>query len=104
MPGKPEFYGKALDFRAGTCYVISVMKSTLSVSKAQARFPELLRRKETTPITRSGEVVAFLVPRARMEALLEQMEILANPEAMKAIRLARAGKMKSYPLSALDEN
>jgi hypothetical protein len=39
-----------------------------------------------------------------MEALLEQMEILANPEAMKAIRRARRGEAKDHPLSALDED
>ena len=41
-----------------------------------------------------------------MEALLEQMEILANPEAMKAINRAKRGRRpgKLYPLSALDED
>jgi len=45
-----------------------------------------------------------VVPRARMQLLLEQMEILANPEAMKAVRRARAGKAKDHPLTALDES
>jgi hypothetical protein len=31
------------------------------------------------------------------------MEILANPEAMKAIRDYEAGKTKFHPLSVLDE-
>jgi hypothetical protein len=39
-----------------------------------------------------------------MEALLEQMEILANPEAMKAIQRARRGEANDHPLSALDED
>jgi len=39
-----------------------------------------------------------------MEALLDQIEILSNPEAMKAIRRAKAGKGKYVPLSALDED
>jgi len=39
-----------------------------------------------------------------MEALLEQMEILANPAAMKAIQRARRGEAKDHPLSALDED
>ncbi len=81
-----------------------VMKSTLSISKAQAIFSTLCRRMETTPITNRGEVVAFLVPRSRMEALREQMEILANPQAMKAIRRARHHKTKDHPLSVLDED
>ena len=78
--------------------------STYSVSKAQARLPALCRSQKTTPITKRGQVVAFLVPKARMESLFEQMEIMANPDAMKAIKRARIGKAKSHPLSALDEN
>jgi hypothetical protein len=38
-----------------------------------------------------------------MEAIAETLEILANPDAMKAIRAHRAGKMKFFPLSSLDE-
>ena len=33
-----------------------------------------------------------------MADLLEQMEILSNPEAMKAINKAKAGKTKDYPI------
>ena len=86
------------------CHVRIIMKSAFSISKAQAKFPALCRRTVITPITNRGEVVAFLVPRPRMEALLERMEILANPEAMKAIQRARRGKAKDHPLSALGEN
>jgi hypothetical protein len=39
-----------------------------------------------------------------MEAMLEEMEILSNPEAMEAIRRAKAGKAMDHPLSALDED
>jgi hypothetical protein len=34
----------------------------------------------------SDETVAFLVPRDRMEALLETMKIMANPRAVAANR------------------
>ena len=80
------------------------MKSKYSISQGQAQFPALCRRKETTSITRNGEVVAFVVPRQRMQALLEQMEILSNPAAMQAIRRAKAVKAKDYTLSLLDED
>jgi len=80
------------------------MKPTYSISRGQASFPALCRRKETTAITNNGNVVAFIVPRQKMESLLEQMEILANPEAMRAIRRAKAGRAKDHPLSALDED
>jgi hypothetical protein len=79
------------------------MKDTLTITQGQAQFPALCRREKTTAITRNGEVVSFVVPRERMAALREQMEILANPEAMAAIRRARAGKGKYHPLSSLDE-
>ncbi len=85
-------------------YVESTMKDTLTITQGQAQFPALCRKQKTTAITRNGEVVSFIVPRERMKALLEQMEILANPAAMAAINNARAGKVKDHPLSVLDEN
>lgn len=78
------------------------MKHTLTVKQGQARFPALCRKEKTSAITRNGEVVAFIVPRKRMEGLFEQMEILANPDAMAAIRRAKAGKHADHPLSALN--
>jgi hypothetical protein len=80
------------------------MKDTLTVTQGQAQFPALCRKQKTTAITRNGEVVSFIVPRQKMADLLEQMEILANPAAMKAINHAKAGKTKDYPLSVLDED
>jgi hypothetical protein len=79
------------------------MKHTLTVTQGQAQFPALCRKGTTFAITRKGEVVAFLVPRKRMAGLLEQMEIMANPQAMAAIRRAKAGKHADHPLEALDE-
>ena len=72
-------------------YIELTMKHTLTVTQGQARFPALCRKEKTSAITRNGEVVAFIVPRKRMEGLFEQMEILANPDAMAAIRRAKAG-------------
>ena len=79
------------------------MKTTFDLAEAQARLPKLLRTKQTLSLRQNNETVAFLVPRDRMEALLETMEILANPEAMRAIRRDQSGKGKYLPLSALDE-
>jgi len=80
------------------------MKDTLTITQGQAQFPALCRKQKTTAITRNGEVVSFIVPRQKMSDLLEQMEILANPEAMRAINKARAGQTKDYPLSILDKD
>jgi len=76
--------------------------NTLTVTQAQAQFPALCRKEKTSVIARNGKVVAFIVPRKRMDGLLEQMEIMANPEAMKAIQRAKAGNAVDYPLSALE--
>jgi len=45
------------------------------IAEAQARLPKLVRTKQTLSLCQGNETVAFLVPRDRMEALLETMEI-----------------------------
>ena len=82
------------------------MKNTYSVARAQANFTRILKEAEKRPIgiTRHDETVAFILSRERMEAIAETLEIMANPEAMNAIREHQAGKTKFYPLSAVDED
>lgn len=80
------------------------MKTTVSVTQAQAQLPRLLRSKETVAVQRHEETVAYIVPRERMDALLETLEVLANPTAMQAIRRDQRGKSRYLPLSALDED
>ena len=80
------------------------MKTTFDIAEAQARLPKLVHTRQTLSLSQNNETVAFLVPRDRMEALLETMEILANPDAMKAIRRDQSGKGKYVPLSVLDED
>src|SRR5450756_2476996 len=86
----------------GLCRIC--MKNTLTITKGQAQFPALCRSGRTSAIPRKGEVAAFNMPRTRMADLLEQMEILSNPAAMKAINNAKAGKGKYYPSSVLNED
>ena len=62
------------------------MKTTLSVAEARTQLARLVRGKETISLRQRDETVAFLVPRERMEALLETMEILSNPAAMRALK------------------
>jgi hypothetical protein len=38
-----------------------------------------------------------------MEAIVETLEVMADPAAMKALRRAQAGKGKYYPAGILDE-
>jgi hypothetical protein len=49
--------------------------------------------------TRHDTVAGFFVPRERFEALLETMETLANPQAMKAIKKFQGGKMRFKSLA-----
>jgi len=81
------------------------MGSTYSVSEAQAQLPTLLKRaeNEVIVITRRDKTVAYLVSAQRMEAIVETLELMADPEAMKALRRTREHKGKFYPLSILDE-
>ena len=81
------------------------MANTYSITEAQAKFPSVVREAAEHPvvITRRDKVVGYLLSPERFEAILETMEVLANPEAMKAIRDAEEGKTKYHPLSILDE-
>lgn len=83
------------------------MKSAISAAKARSQFSSLLRQVEagdTIAICRQDEAVAYFVPRVRWEAILETMEIMSNPAAMKAIRDYRAGRTKFKDVSCLDED
>ena len=55
-------------------------------------------------VTRHGRVAAFLISKDRVEAMIETMEILSDPEAMRAIREFEAGKTKMKPVACLDED
>jgi len=82
------------------------MKTTYSVTKAQNRFPHLLReaaKSGAIVITRHDETVAYVVGRERMEAIVETMDLLSNPTAMKAIRDYEKGSTSFFPLDALDD-
>ncbi|MFQ5667483.1 MAG: type II toxin-antitoxin system Phd/YefM family antitoxin [Candidatus Binatia bacterium] len=79
------------------------MSSTYSVTQAQSQLSRFVRKAEEgepVHIQRRAETVAVLLSRERMEAIVETMEILANPDAMKALIRHRAGRLKLFPLSA----
>ncbi len=83
------------------------MTSTCSIKEAEAQLPALLRKviaqKGVVSIQEKSQIVAYVISAERLESMLETAEILANPEAMKAIEDARAGRTKYYPLSVLDD-
>ena len=82
------------------------MKTTVTTAEAKTNFSRLLRQVEageTIAISKHDETVAFLVPRARLEALVETMEILGNPAAMKAI-LGTIGHPAFFPIKKGQQN
>lgn len=81
------------------------VRSTYSITEAQARFPAVVResRDTTVTITRHDEVVGYLLSPERMEAIIETMEILANPRAMQAITDYETGRTTFHPLSDLEK-
>ncbi len=82
------------------------MKTTYSITRAQHEFPRLVRESagsEAIAITRHDETVAYVVSREHMEAIVETMEVLASPGAMREIRAYERGKTTFRPLDALDD-
>ncbi len=72
-----------------------------SVTEAQAKLPQVLREMDVdvpVAITRHDKTIAYIVSREQMESILETMELMANPEAVQAIRDDRAGKLKFRPM------
>ncbi len=81
------------------------MDSTYSVTQAQTNLPRLIKEAAdagSIAITRHDKTVAYLISRERMDSILETLEVLGNPAAMKAIRYYEKGKTKFLPLSAMD--
>jgi len=82
-------------------------RSTVTVAELQSQTPKVMRqtqRRVMLAVTREGEITAFLVSRERVMAAVETLEVLANPEAMAAIREFESGKARMHPVSVLDED
>ncbi len=79
------------------------MNATIPITKAQAQLPKLVRSGQTFTLLRHGQPVCILLPVERMEAILETMELLANPAAMKAIRDYQAGRGKPIALAKFEK-
>ena len=82
------------------------MSSTYSVAQAQSQLPSLIKQAEkgqAVGIRRRDETVAFLLSRDRMEAIVETLELLSNPQAVRAVAAHRAGRVRFAPASVLDD-
>lgn len=79
-------------------------KVTYTVSEAQANLPGLCRKKQRFVISRRDKPVYVAMPLEDYDALLETMELLSDPAAMKILRTAKAGKLAYQELNLADEN
>ena len=64
-------------------------RSTYSVTRAQSQLPRLVRRAESgalVGIARRDETVAYLLSREYLEAIVETLEILGDPQMVTALR------------------
>lgn len=76
--------------------------STYTVSQAQARLPRLLK-EDSFAISVHGKVKGFYLSKERLEAMIETMELLGNPEFMTALKEHKSGKGKTYTIEELDK-
>lgn len=81
------------------------MQNTYSISEGQARFPAVVKEAAHSPIaiTRRDHVVGCLISTERTEAILETLEIMANPAAMLAIESAESGQTRYRSLDDLEK-
>ena len=79
-------------------------KVTYTVSEAQANLPGLCRAGRRFVISRRDKPVYVAMPLEDYDALLETMELLSDPAAMKTLRAAKAGKLAYKELDLADEN
>ncbi|MSU25046.1 MAG: type II toxin-antitoxin system Phd/YefM family antitoxin [Opitutus sp.] len=85
----------------------SRMTPTYSIKEAQKRFPALVRRVEQgrfARIKRRGKPAVLVIGTGQLKVMMETAEILADPDAMKAIRDAEGGKVEKWysPADLLD--
>ncbi len=80
------------------------MPDTYNMKEAQANLTKLCRSGKRFVIANRNQPVVVAMPVEDFEALMETMDVLADPAAMAAIRSAKAGKTQYRPLNLDDEN
>jgi len=80
------------------------MPVTYNMREAQASLPKLCRSGRRFVISNRNRPVVVAMPVDDFEALMETLDVLADPAAMKAVQASRTGKTKYRPLDLADEN
>jgi len=76
--------------------------SIVNVTEAQAKLNRLVDQ-DSFAISRHGKIVGIYLSRDRIEALIETMELLSNPEFAKGLKDYESGRMRFYDASDLDK-
>ena len=82
------------------CKIMS--DSTYTVSQAQARLPRLIK-EDSFAISVHGKVKGFYLSKERLEAMIETMELLGNPDFVAALKEHKSGKGRTYTVEELDQ-
>ncbi len=80
------------------------MPDTYNMKEVQANLSKLCRSGKRFVIANRNQPVVVAMPVEDFEALMETMDVLADPAAMTAIRSAKAGKTQYRPLNLDDVN
>ena len=80
------------------------MQLTYNIREAQAQLSKLCRGARKFVIANRDKPVFVALPVADFEALLETMDVLADPKAMKTLQQSQAGVTKYADLNLDDED
>ncbi len=78
------------------------MAVTYNIKEAQAGLPKLCRSGKRFVIANRNHPVMVALPVEDFEALMETLDVMGDPEAMKALESAKAGQTK-YRTLDLDD-
>lgn len=76
----------------------------MTVTQAQSQFTKLCRESRSILVIRHDKPVSVLLPIVDYEALMETIDLLSDPKAMKVLRAAKEGKLAYKLLDHDDEN
>jgi PHD/YefM family antitoxin component YafN of YafNO toxin-antitoxin module len=82
------------------------VKSTYTIKELQRGTAAAIQNAENgalVTITRHSHPVAHVISDERLGAMLETMELLADPAFMRQLAKLKAGKLKFYPVSCLPD-
>lgn len=77
------------------------MTAVYNVKQAQASMSEILDKvqdERLVTITRLGKIAAVMIHPDRLSSILESMELMGNPKAMKALQDHKLNQGRVYSL------